>query len=101
MQEAKDLVGVAHVANVGVPAGVAQAVAEAREDEDDDERWVGRVLGYDDVGDEMAHRGEDGDAALAPTQVDVVVEQGREDVADKGGQEDEGDDDVGQVVVFL
>lgn len=99
MQEAEDLIGPRHVANVRVPPGVAQAVTEAGDDEGGHQRRVGRVLGDDDVGDDVARGGDDGDAALAELQVDVVVEGGREDVADKGGEEDEGDDDVGEAVV--
>lgn len=99
MQEAEDLVGAVHVADVGVPGSVGYAVAEAREDVDDDEGRVGRVLGDDDVGGDVAGGGDDGDAALADFQVDPVVEQGGEDVTHKGGEEDQRDDDVGEVVV--
>lgn len=49
----------------------------------------------------MATAGDDGDAALAEVEVEVVVEQGGGDVADKGGEKDEGDDGVVEVVVFL
>lgn len=57
------------------------------------------MLGDDDVGDNVARGGNDGDAALAELQVDVVVEGGREDVADEGGEENKGDDNVGEAVV--
>lgn len=53
----------------------------------------------DDVGDEMAARGKDSDTALAAVVMDVVVQQGSEDVADQGREEDEGDDGVCEAVV--
>lgn len=59
------------------------------------------MQGDDDVGGHVATAGDDGDAALAEVEVEVVVEQGGGDVADKGGEKDEGDDGVVEVVVFL
>lgn len=49
----------------------------------------------DDVRCNMAAAPEDGDAALAVFEMQMVVEQCGADVACKRGEEDEGDDDVG------
>jgi hypothetical protein len=57
--------------------------------------------GEDDVGDEMAEGGDDGDAALAEIDVHLVVDGGGDGVAGEGGEEDEGDDGVGELVVFF
>lgn len=101
VQEAQQLARVGEVADPGVPRGVSHAVAEAREDEGEDEDNVRRVRGDDGVGGEVARRADDGHAALAELVVQRVVEQRRGDVPDEGREEDERDDNVREVVVFL
>jgi hypothetical protein len=49
----------------------------------------------------MAGWAYDGDAALSEADVHVVVEDGGEGVAHEGGEEDQGNDGVGEGVVFL
>lgn len=95
MQKPQHLIWIRHIANPRIPRRVREAIAEAREHEDDDEHGVRRVHGDDDVGDEVAGGRDDGDAALAEAQVDGVVEEGGGGVADERGEEDEGDDDEG------
>ena len=100
VQDAEDLVGVGHGADPRVPGRVLDAVAEAGEDKHDDEHGVWRVVGDDDVGEEVADGTEDGDAALAEFHVDGVVEQRGQVVADERGEEDQRDDGVAQPVVL-
>lgn len=57
--------------------------------------------GEDDVGDHVAGGRHDGDAALAERHMDAGVSEGGDGVAGEGGEEDEGDDGVGEVVVLL
>ena len=52
-----------------------------------------------DDADQPGDGADDGDAQLAEVVVDQVVEGRGEDVADEGGEEDEGDDCVGDAVV--
>ena len=99
MQETEQFIRIGHIANPGIPGRVFKAIAEPGEDKRDDQHRIRRMDRVDDVGDEMAARGEDSDTALAEVVVDVVVEQGSEDVADQGGEEDEGDDGISEAVV--
>lgn len=81
MDEPQELARVRQAPHPGVPRRVGEAVAEAREDEGDHKDGVRRGGAVDDVGGEMAARAEEGDAALAPAEVDPVVEGGGADVA--------------------
>ncbi len=99
VQEAEQLAGPVEIAQPRVPRSVVDAVAKAREHKGEHEPDKGRVRRNDDVREDVAHAAQDGDAALASLEVQVVVEQRRGDVADKGGEEDERDDGVGQAVV--
>lgn len=101
MQEALDGVGLVHGADPGAEAGVGQAVAEAADGVGDDEDGVGWVGGEDGVGDDVAEGGHDGDAAAAEGDVDAGIGEGGGGVADEGGEEDERDDGVAEVVVFF
>ena len=49
----------------------------------------------------MAERAHEGDAALTKFHVDRIVDKRRQSVADEGREEDERDDGVGKLVVFL
>jgi len=54
-----------------------------------------------DVAEDAAEGGEEGDPALAEVVVDQIVGEGGEEVPDEGGEEEEGDDGVGYVVVWF
>lgn len=99
MHHTQALVCIGHISNPGVPSGVTQPVSKAGEHVHDHEDGVRRVHAGDDVGDDMAGRGEDRDASLAVLLVDQVVEEGGERVADKGRQEDQRDERVLEAVV--
>lgn len=101
MQEPLDGIGLVHDADPSTEAGVREAVAEAANHVDDDENGPGRVDGQDDVGDDVAQRRHDCDTALAEFHVDAGVCKGSDGVASEGGQEDEGDDGVAEVIVFF
>lgn len=73
MQQAQHLVRVRHVADPGIPPRVGEPGAEPREDEAHHEEWVRRVQAVDDVREDVARGGDDGHAAPAEAQVDVVV----------------------------
>lgn len=59
------------------------------------------MRGAPDGGDDLRQRANEGNAPLAQLDMDDVVERRSEDVADRPGDEDEGDLGVGQVVVSL
>jgi hypothetical protein len=101
LQKTRDLIRALHVPQPRTPRSVDETVAETDEDEHDDEDGEGGMHGEDDVGDEMAEGGDDGDAALAEIDVHLVVDGGGDGVAGEGGEEDEGDDGVGELVVFF
>ncbi len=90
-----------HAAEPGVPRGVSEPVAEAGEDEGDDEQGVGRVDRDDHIGRQVTDGAEEADAALAHRAVDVVVHEGRHRVAHKRGHEEQRHDQVGETVVLL
>lgn len=89
VHHAQYLVCVGHVADPGVPGGIAQPVAETGQHVHDHEDGVRRVHAGDNVGDDVAGGGENRDAPLAELLVDRVVEEGRQRVADERGEEDE------------
>lgn len=101
MQQAQHLARVGEIANPRVPRSVRHAVAEPGEDEGEHEHNVRRVQRDDGVRGRVAGAADDGDAALPDPVVEVVVEDGRADVAHKGGQEDERHNDIREAVVFL
>jgi hypothetical protein len=47
----------------------------------------------------VAERCKDGNAALPEAHMHAVVDDGGESVAEEGGEEDQGDDGVGEIVV--
>ena len=55
--------------------------------------------GDDDEGEKFAAGGDEGDAPAAVAQVEAVADESGEGVANEGGEEDEGGDGVGEVVV--
>lgn len=59
------------------------------------------MTGQGDVTDQAEDGAEDGDAALAQVVVDEVVGEGGDEVAYEGGEEDERQHRVGDVVVGL
>lgn len=73
MQQAQHLVCVCHITDPGIPPRVGEPIAEPGEDEAHHENGVRRVQAVDDVGEDMARGGDDGHAAPAEAQVDVVV----------------------------
>lgn len=73
MQQAQHLVRIRHVADPGIPPRIRKPVAEPGEDETHHENGVRRVEAVDDVRDDVARWGDDGHAAPAEAQVDVVV----------------------------
>ena len=101
MHDPHDGIGVVHDTDPGAEGGVGEAIAETRDGVDDDEGgewWVSREYG---VGDEVAERSGDADAALAKLHVNLRVEDGGRGVAGERCQKDERDDGVIEVVVRL
>lgn len=90
-----------HRAHPGTKARIRQPIAEAGDHVDDDKGGPRWMYSQDDVGDYMTGGGHDGDAALAEAHVDAGVCEGGDGVAGEGGKEDEGNDCVGEIVVFL
>lgn len=101
MQEPLDRVGLVHDTDPGTEARIRETVSETAKHVDHDEHGEGRMLGQNDVGNEVAEGGHDGDAALAEDGVDSGIGEGSDGVADKGGEEDERDDSVSEVIVVL
>lgn len=90
-----------HLADPGIPGAVEESVAETGAEEDCGDRWEGRVRADYYVGEETGEGGYEGDAAPAGEEVEAVGDEGCEDVAEEGGEEDEGGDGGGDVVVAL
>ena len=101
MHEALNSIRLVHGANPGAKGGIREAVAKARDRVADNENGVRRMRGEDRVGDDVTDRGHDGNAALPKLHVDASVREGGNGVAGKGGQEDERDDGVTEIVVVF
>ncbi len=59
------------------------------------------MTGNRNIAEQAEHGPGDGDAKLAEDMVDEVVGEGSQEIADEAGQEDEGEDGVGDSVVRL
>lgn len=101
MHEALDGVGLVHVTNPRTEARVAQSVTEAADHVADDQDGVWRVSGQDGKGDDVAYRAHNGNSALAEPDVDAGIGHCGDGVACEGGEEDERNYCVTQVVVFF
>lgn len=89
MHDALDGVGVVHGAYPGTETRVGEAVAKPGNGVDhhqDREGWMGRENG---IGDDVAERCHDGNAALAELGVDRGIGERCERVAGEGGQKDQ------------
>lgn len=126
MKKAQHLVGMGEAPEEGIPSGVGESVPIARNHEGYDQGGIRGVDGHlcpglatrhfrefeiateaglekahHNEGDDVAHRGDDGDAPLSDCAMQVVVHESRGRVAHEGREEDQGDDDVGEAVEFL
>lgn len=101
MHKALHRIRLVHSPDPRTEARVGQAVAEAADSVADDEDGPRRVHGEDDKRGDVAQRRHDGDAASAEAHVNLRIGHGGDGVAGEGSQEDEGDDGVAEVVVFL
>lgn len=99
LKDARHNVCVGHITDPSTPCCINEAIAETDKNKHHDQNGVWRMDRNDDVWDEVAERADDGDASLAEFDMDVVIEDGGEGVADEGGEKDEGDDCVVEVVV--
>lgn len=88
-----------HSPNPSIPCGVEESIADACEGENDDDYWVGRVRGDDYVSQQFAQRTDVSYSSSTGKTVHAVTEEGGECVAGEGGEEDEGGDEVGEIVV--
>ena len=75
MQEPEDLVWILHVTHPGIPSRVGQSISKTGYHENDDEHRVWWVNSDNDVGENMASRGNDGHASLSPFQVNGGVKE--------------------------
>lgn len=94
-------IGPVHAADPCAKASVGQAVAKPAYGIGHHQHWVGRMKCQHRVRDGVAEGGHDGHAATAQRDVDASVCARREGVAQERGEEDEGDDGVGKVVVLF
>lgn len=76
MQEAEHLIRVSHVTDPRVPSSVRNAVSEARNNKRNHQDWVRWMDSNDYVGQQMAPRGDEGNAPLACLKVDDIVQEG-------------------------
>jgi hypothetical protein len=101
VHEPLDRIGLVHDADPRAEARVNEPVAESADEIADDEDRVGRVHSQGDVGDEVTERRDQGDAAAAEGMMEAGVGEGRDGVAGERREENERDDGVADVVVFL
>lgn len=101
MQKALNRVRPVHGTDPRAEARVRQAVAKAANGIAHHEGGIRRVRSQGSKGNEVAYGRHDGHAALAEPDMNAGIGEGGDGVADKGGEEDEGDDGVREVVVFF
>lgn len=101
MNQPQQLARVRQASHPRIERGIRKPIPETSQDEGKHQGHVRRVRADHAVGGEVAAGADDRDAALAEPEVEVVVEERGGDVADEGGEEDQGDDGVADVVVFL
>lgn len=101
MQQPHQLIAILHAPNPGIPSSIFESISKTDQDEDDWDNGIWRSDAGDNVADDFTDWCGDGDPELAEVHVDPVDEEGGEGVAGEWGEEDAGDDGVGDVVVCL
>lgn len=102
VDEAEEFVGVAQIPDPGVPGAVVDSVAEACAGHGNGEDPEGRrVQCHGNIAKEAEERAEKGDAALANSEMNTVVEEGGDKVAEEGNHEDGGHGGVVNAIVGL
>jgi hypothetical protein len=86
---------------MSIPASVKQPISETSEDEDKYKYWIGRMEGDHDICDDMAGWSNCRYSSLTEADVNLVVQSCAGDISDERGQENQRDDNVRDVVVFL
>lgn len=101
MQDTQDFIRVRHVPHPGIPARILDSVSESSQHKGNDEDWVWGMDRNYDISDDMRKRSKKCNTSLSKLEVYDIIEESAGCVPDQWRQEDEGDDDIGQVVVLF
>ncbi len=101
VQEPQQLVRLSQGTNPGIPGCVEQAISKACQCEDCSNGRVRGVCRNDGITDDFAGRCNDSNAAPTNEHVEAVAEKGSYRITGEGRKEDQGSDDIGQMIVLF
>lgn len=101
VEKTQGLVCPIQVANPSIPGSITDTIAKASDGVGQDQHWVRGVEANDDVGNDVAYSTSNTYTPLANLSMQHVVYGGCKDIPDKRGQENEGDDNVAEIIVFF
>src|SRR6187402_1840408 len=81
MQEAKHLISVFHISDPGIPSTVLQTISKSCQHENNGKNCIRWMDTSNNISNNLAGWGNDGDSKLAEAHVNLVVQQGGSTVA--------------------